>query len=353
MKGYLLLEDGTKLDGVLKGPPGVAAGWVVTNTAVVGFQEMATDPAYKGALLAFTYPEVGNVGVTEAFSESPRVQVSGLAVKVLSEFRSHCRAEDDFEHMLATAGVPCLCDVDTRGLAVHLREHGEMAAVLAPETADEAEVREKLRAAGRPAFEPGAPARAAQGENGPTVAVLNLGARRSLLDQLKQVCRPVLLPPDATAEQILEEEPTGLLISDGPALAEPPLAAAETVSELLGHLPILGCGLGHVTLGMALGCEVTFLKRGHHGANCPVRNLEDDEVGVTHQRHSVVLERDSVETNSEAQLTLEHINDGSVEGIVGADGTALGLQAMPAAPHPGAVNDEVESFIADLNSQHR
>ena len=132
MTGYILLSDGMRLDGQLRGAAKTAMGYLVANTGVVGFQEMATDPAYKGAVLALTYPEIGNVVVTGAFAESPGIQPIAMVVKVLSETQSHYLAEGSLEDALIQAGVPCLTGIDTRALAVHLREKGEMPAAVAP-----------------------------------------------------------------------------------------------------------------------------------------------------------------------------------------------------------------------------
>lgn len=351
MEGYLLLADGMRLDGVLNGAPETAIGWLVANTAVVGFQEMITDPAYRGAIVAFTYPEVGSVGVAEQFSESAGVQAAGVLVKVLSEFRSHYQAEEDLEQMLAGAGVPCLCGVDTRGVAVHLREEGEMAAAIAPAEVDEAELLDRLQGAGRPDYSPPQPGPGSGGDGGPKVAVLNLGIRRSELAQLARGCRPEVLPADATADDVLAAEPDGLFVSDGPGMTAPPQKAVQTVSELVGRLPVLAAGLGHVALGAALGCRLAFLKRGHHGVNCPVRNVQTGEVAVTSQRHSSVLDRGSVEDSPDVELTHEHINDRTVEGIATADETAVGLQFMPVPSEPGTVSAPIADFLANLGAE--
>ncbi len=345
MQGHLLLADGLRLEGTLRGAPQTAFGWLVANTSVVGFQEMATDPAYKGTILGFTYPEVGAVGVAERFAESASVQVAAVLVKVLSEFRSHYLAEDDFEAMLRAAEVPCLCGVDTRGVAVHLREHGEMAAAVVSEEADLDKVREQLKGFERPAFRASELPEPPRGGSGPRVAVLDLGMRASQLKQLSRCCAPVALPHDASPEQVTETDPAGLFISDGPATCLPPQGAVETVRSLAGELPIMACGLGNVALGLALGCRATFLRRGHHGANCPVRNLLTDEVSVTHQRHSVVLDRQSVEESDRVELLWENINDGTVEGIRAAELNATGLQDMLPGPCPGAVSPHIERFV--------
>jgi len=355
MTGYLLLADGERLEGTLHGaavPAAPAMGWLAANTAVVGFQEMATDPAYKHQVLAFTYPEVGNVGVAERFSESTAPQVAGLVVKVLNDHPSHYLSEASFESMLARGGVPCLSDVDTRALAVHIRRHGQMPAAIVPEGADRDEVQARLGALDRPEFEASeAPTRAGSAANSdgavrgvPTVCVLDLGIRRSQLAQLGRCGRPVVLRYDAGARDILAGEPAWVFVSDGPGAGLPPAAAVETLRALLGKVPILGCGLGHVALGLALGCEAEFLRNGHHGANYPVRNLLDGKAEVTHQRHTVALKRQSVLDNPEVELLWENMTDQTVEGIRARDGSAVGLQAVLAEPTVGAVNGHILEF---------
>ncbi|MFW6188791.1 MAG: carbamoyl phosphate synthase small subunit [Planctomycetota bacterium] len=345
MNGYLLLADGLRLDGTLRGAPGSAYGHLAANTSVVGFQEMATDPVYRGRILAFTYPEVGNVGVARPFNESAGVQAAALVVKVLSEFSSHYLAEDSMDEMLQGAGVPCLCGVDTRGVAVHLRENGEMAAAVAPARTDPEDVYDRLKQMKKPAFEPTEAPEAPEAEEGPVVAVLDLGVRRSQLAQLSRVSRPRLFPWDADPEQVRACEPAGLFISDGPGTAPPPKRTVETVRALRGSLPVLGCGLGHVAVGMACGCEPAFLRRGHHGANYPVRNRLDGSTAVTQQRHTVMLDRQSVESCEGVELVWENINDGTVEGIRSPDGSALGLQETLPAPQSGLVNAHLKRFV--------
>jgi carbamoyl-phosphate synthase small subunit len=348
MDGYILLSDGMRLEGRLAGEPKVARGWVVANTAVVGFQEMATDPAYKGLLLAFTYPEIGNVGAAAASGESPRVQAAGLVVKVLSVRRSHYLAEEDFEALLLRDGIPCLTDVDTRGLAVHLREHGEMAAAVAPADEDADALRESLQALERPRFLPTEPSANPDAPDGPKVAVLDLGLRRSEAAQLALCCRPVLLPHGADAAAVEAEGASGVIVSDGPGGGLPAEETVYAVASFVGKVPVLAWGLGHVALGMALGCEPTFLKRGHHGVNYPARCLAGGNPEVTCQRHTVMLDRGSVCAGEGTELLWENINDGTVEGIRSADGTATGLQFMPAA-QPAEVSAHLRRFIEAIS----
>ena len=348
MEGYILLADGMRLGGQIIGPAKVAPGRLIANTAVVGFQEMVTDPAYRGAILAFTYPEVGSVGVARRFAESEGVQVAGLAVKVLSEFRSHYLAERDFAEMLAADGVPCLTGVDTRALAVHLREAGEMSAAIAPADADSKEVQEALKQAAEPPSRPCGknPDSPAQGK--PLLAVLDLGARRSDLRQLAARCALRVHAQDASAKEILADRPAGLYVSDGPGYCEPPAAAVKALKDIVGRLPILACGLGQVALGMALGCRPTLLKRGHHGANHPVRDLATGAVQVTQQRHTLMLDRSSVDRCADAQVLCENLHDKTVEGIRSADGSVTGYQYILAAPEPDALNASILAFQSRL-----
>lgn len=348
MDGYILLADGKRLNGTLKGARKTVMGWLAANTAVVGFQEMVTDPAYKGRILAFTYPEIGNIGIAGAFSESPRVQVAGLVVKVLSEFRSHYLSEDSLENLLVNHDVPCLTDVDTRGLAVHLRENGEMPAMIAPASEAPSRFEDILAALDRPCFEPSKEVQLPAGANGPNVAVLNLGIRRSVLQQLDACCVAKVFPYDTAAETILAAKPAGVFVSDGPSNGMPPEQAVTALQKLVAAVPILACGLGHVALGMALGAKPVFLKRGHHGVNCPVRDVRDRRVEITAQRHTVALDRESLTRNKEVVLVSENVNDGSVEGIGTADGRATGRQSILASPWPGAVHPQIQHFVDGL-----
>ncbi len=349
MNGFILLADGTRLDGTLAGAPKTAMGWLAANTAVVGFQEMATDPTYKARLLVFTYPEIGNVGVTKAFSESPRIQAAGLVVKVLSEYRSHYLSEDSLDSLMKREDVPCLVGIDTRGLAVIIRDRGEMPAAITPADADAAALQKALAALERPRFKPTNGPAAPGAGSGKTVAVINLGIRRSTLQQLALCCSPQLLPYDANEQNVLASKPSGLFISDGPGGAAPPEQTVATIRQLVGKIPILAAGLGHVALGIALGCRPAFLKRGHHGANYPVRSLADGRVEITEQRHSVMLERESLTGNAAVALLMENLNDSTVEGIRTPDGLAVGLQATLAAAQPGAINPHIKQFIDRLS----
>jgi carbamoyl-phosphate synthase small subunit len=349
MKGCLILADGTRMDGTLAACSKTAFGWLAANTAVVGFQEMITDPAYKGRILAFTYPEVGNVGVNPGSSESPAVQVTGLVVKVLSGFYSHYLATGSLESLLSAQAVPCLTGIDTRELAIHLRDKGEMPAAIAPADADLGSLLSKLASAERLPFSPTEPmSPASKNVSGAAVAVLNLGIRTSELQQLNACCRTVLFPHNAKPAAILASRPAGVIVSDGPGASLPPSETVQTIQALLGRAPILACGLGQVALGMALGCKPAFLKRGHHGANYPIKNVLDGKLVVADQRHTIVLDRTSVKSSSKVELLWENLNDQTVEGIRTRDGSAVGLQSVLSAPQPGMVNPHIKAFVEGL-----
>jgi carbamoyl-phosphate synthase small subunit len=347
--GYILLADGMRLDGRLMGARKAATGYMAANTAVVGFQEIITDPAYKGSILAFTYPEIGNVGVTQQFSESDACQPAGVVVKSLSEYYSHYLSEDSLLSLMMKFETPCLTDIDTRALAVHLREAGEMPAAITAADADPNMLREILRQMARADFRgPGNLMSQLHG-NGPSVAVINLGMRNSELRQLSLCCAPRLFSYDTDAASVLTAKPAGILVSDGPCLGLPPQKTILTLKGLLGRVPILACGLGCVVLGAALGCNATFLRRGHHGANYPVRNTRDGGIELTQQRHSVLLDRRSVDANPAVELLYENVDDGSVEGIRSHDGSAVGIQALLVAPRPGEINTHIMGFVGGLD----
>jgi len=350
MSGILLLSDGTKFAGELEGAASPVTGWLTANTAVVGFQEMLTDPVYQNTLLAFTYPEVGNVGVTKIFSESQSIQPKGLIVRELCKSPSHYRAEGGFEEMLSGSGVPCLTGVDTRGLAVHLRKAGEMPAVIAPAGFDERALIKQLANEERPQWEKiDSPAMQAP-ENAPEVAVIDLGMRSSFAKQLCRCCKPARFSHDAVPDVILKNDPGAVIVTDGPSFNYPPQETVETIKNVCGRLPLLACGLGNIALGLAMGAKMTFLERGHHGANYPVRRLSDGKIETTRQQHSVILDRKSVEKCGNLNVSMLNVNDASVEGVMSEDGSAIGYQALLPVAGRSDTNRHLLDFIESINN---
>ncbi len=352
MDGFLLLADGTKLEGELRGGyDSPVTGWLTANTGVVGFTQMLTDPVYHKVLLSFTYPEIGNTGVERASLESEDIQPNALIVREVCSYPSHYRSEQGLLDFLNDSNTVCLSGVDTRWLAVHLRMKGEMPALIASEKheQEEADLLEKISDLQRPAWEKiRGKASPPQSNDSPNIVLIDLGMRNSFAGQISRCCQPTILQSNATPDTVWEQNPEALIVTDGPAFSHPPHGIVETLKSLTGRLPILACGLGSAALGMAMGCKVEYLQRGHHGANYPVRNIKDNSLENTQQRHSVVLNRGSVEDSENVELAFANVNDGSVEGIRTCDGSALGYQPLLSPRGKDGINSHILDFFGTI-----
>jgi carbamoyl-phosphate synthase small subunit len=349
-KAILLLEDGTAFDGLAFAAAGEAVGELVLYTGVVGYQEVVTDPSYRGTLVTFTYPIIGSYGVNDEDNESSALQPRGVIIHDYSTTVSNFRATGTFEDLLKKSGVVGIREVDTRAVAVHLREHGEMRAIIASAEADRAELLAKLKAAPSPLaadlvgelpLEVGcSPA----GEAKHRVVALNLGVRRSLLAQLAQLgCAVEVVPCAANAADLLARKPDGVLLAGGPGDPRVPGYAIEAARALLGKVPLLGIGLGHQILALALGGQVRRMKLGHHGVNYPVRNLVENRCDITAQNHSFVVDEAAVPACVE--VTHVNVNDQTIEGIRSRDAGASSVQFHPAPDDMGRPNKILERFL--------
>ncbi|MBK9517223.1 MAG: glutamine-hydrolyzing carbamoyl-phosphate synthase small subunit [Anaeromyxobacter sp.] len=353
-RGLLALADGATFEGTAFGAPGEASGEVVFNTSMAGYQEILTDPSYVGQMICMTYPEQGNYGVVAADDESDRIHATAFIVRHFAEVPSSFRAERSLDAYLKASGVVGLAGIDTRRLTRHLRTHGAQMGVVSS-SGSAAELVARARAL--PGMEgqdlasristpvryqwtgTGADAwtEAGRGQaEAPRfhVVAYDWGLKRSMLRLLaEQGCRITVVPGRTTAAEALALKPDGVFLTNGPGDPAAVAGAQETVSALLGRVPIFGICLGHQILSLALGARTYKLKFGHRGANQPVQDLSTGKVDITVQNHGFAV--DPASLGARARVTHVNLNDGTVEGIEALDAPAFSVQYHPeASPGP-------------------
>jgi carbamoyl-phosphate synthase small subunit len=359
-EALLVLADGTLFEGEAIGaepPGGVATGEVVFNTVLSGYQEVITDPSYAGQIITFTYPHIGNYGVTPADDESRRPFCRGVVVRDLARRRSNWRSSDDLSAFLARAGVPGIAGVDTRRLTRHIREAGSMPAAFG--TADEV----TLKAAA--AAEPGtdgldlvatvtcdAPYTVG---NGPyRVVAYDFGIKATILQNLSGIATVEVVPASMSADEVLARNPDGVFLSNGPGDPAMVAGAVDNIRGLLGNVPVFGICLGHQLLSRSLGGDTFKLKFGHHGGNHPVRNLASGQIEITSQNHNFCVDADSL---SGADITHLNLNDNTVEGLRCRDVPAFSVQYHPEAgpgPHDSRyLFDEFAELMRQTGAEPR
>jgi carbamoyl-phosphate synthase small subunit len=338
----LMLADGTAFPGWAVGALNdrEISGEVVFNTSMSGYQEIMTDPSYIGQLVNFTYPHIGNYGVNQEADEAPEPRAAGLIVNELSPDLRHWKSQKSLDGWLKEHGIGGVSGVDTRALTLHLRKHGSQNGYLSAADLNPASLLEKAR--NLPSMQglnladqAGCREPYRFAESGTrTVAVLDFGVKRSILDQLARTGFGVRVWPGSTpAETLLNSQPVGLLLSNGPGDPAPCTQAIATTRELLGQLPIFGICLGHQILALALGGRTYKLPFGHRGANHPVRDLVTGRISVTSQNHGFCVDPEGLP--EELRLTHINANDGTVEGLACPRRRALSVQYHPeAGPGP-------------------
>jgi carbamoyl-phosphate synthase small subunit len=346
----LALEDGKVFRGKAFGALAEAAGEVVFNTSMTGYQEVLTDPSYRGQLVAMTYPLIGNYGVNTEDVESRRPWVEGFIVRELSRVVSNWRSTQSLDEYLRQAGVPGIEGIDTRALTKHLRTVGALKAVLSSVDTDPDSLIEKARRSpglvGRDIVKEVSCDKAYDWQpdpkaQGPKVVVMDYGVKFNMLRQLKEVgCRVRVVPAWTTADQVMAERPDGILLSNGPGDPEPVPYAVETVRRLVKdppggrRVPIFGICMGHHFLTLALGGKTRKLKFGHHGANHPVKDLRTTKVAITVQNHGFVGDAETLKSKDVA-ITHMNLNDQTLEGLEHKRLPVFAVQFHPeASPGP-------------------
>ena len=351
----LVLADGAVFEGealgaALSGAGVVATGELVFNTCLSGYQEVLTDPSYAGQVIAFTYPHIGNYGVSPEDEQAGRPFCRGVVVRDVTDRPSNWRAADSLEGFLLRHGIAGITGVDTRRLTRHLREEGAMGCALG--TVGEAELREAARR------EPGTLGTDLVGEvttaepygaagpadGGPDLSVVayDYGIKTTILRNLSRIADVQVVPANTPAAEVLARRPDGVFLSNGPGdpSALPHLAAE--LRSLVGEVPLFGICLGHQLLATALGGSTYKLRFGHHGGNHPVKRLATGTVEITSQNHGYAVAEGSVEG---AELTHVDLNDGVLEGLGSPRLRAFSVQYHPeAGPGPHDARYLFEEF---------
>ncbi len=373
-KALLALEDGTTFNCRAFAGRGEVAAEVCFNTAMSGYQEVLTDPSYRGQMVAMTYPLIGNYGVNPQDVESRAVQVSAFLVKEYIDFPSNYRATTSLKEYLEQAGVLGVQCLDTRALTRHLRIHGAMRAVLSTEDLDPASLTAKAQASPglvgvdlvQEVTHPRAyrwdgegpgqeielgddmdPAAVWAGGRGRyKVLALDCGIKFNILRRMASRNLDLLVVPAATdAETIARLKPDGLFLSNGPGDPAAVTYVVDTVRALLGKLPVFGICLGHQMIGQALGGSTFKLKFGHRGANQPVMDLMTGKVEITSQNHGFCVDSESID-DPEVVTTHINLNDRTLEGLAHRRLPVFCVQYHPeAAPGPHDADYLFDRFI--------
>jgi carbamoyl-phosphate synthase small subunit len=337
----------------------VAAGELVFQTGMVGYQEALTDPSYAGQLLIFSYPLVGNYGVSAAANQSGRVHTRGAIVSNLMPSGGHIDADEDLEALLRLQGVPVVAGVDTRFLVRLVRTHGVLPAALAVGPAGHLPPPEDLLrlalsvdydttdfVAGCTTpelvwYPPSSP-------GGPRVVLVDYGAKQGILNCLLEKGAGVwLAPASMSTGDLLALRPDGILLSNGPGDPARLAYAVDTVRGLLqgANMPVFGICLGHQLLALAAGARTSKMPFGHRGVNQPVLELETGRVSITTQNHGYVVDPESIPPGY--RVTHTNLNDGSVEGMAHLSKPIWGVQWHPeASPGPADTRVVIERFLS-------
>ncbi|MCR9295887.1 MAG: glutamine-hydrolyzing carbamoyl-phosphate synthase small subunit [bacterium] len=353
----LALEDGTVFRGKSIGAAGETAGEVVFNTSMTGYQEILTDPSYRGQIVTMTYTEIGNCGTNADDVESDHPQVAGFVIRNDSRVDSNFRSQKGLTDYLVENQIVAIAGIDTRALVRHIREQGAMKGVLSTIDLDAASlvrkaqqspglvgrdlvrevIPERLREWNQKLFqleqsESESPSAADRETH---VVCLDFGMKwniaRHLFDQGNRV---TILPGTATADEVMDLNPDGIFLSNGPGDPEPLDYAIATIRELIGQRPIFGICLGHQLLSLATGAKTFKLKFGHRGSNQPVLNLETGRVEITSQNHGFCVDEASLPDCLE--ITHRHLNDDTIAGVRHKSAPAFSVQYHPeasAGPH--------------------
>jgi len=357
-RGFLALEDGTVFEGISIGADGERDGEVCFNTSITGYQEILTDPSYRGQIVTMTYPMIGNVGINVQDCESAQPHVAGFIVRESSRLRSNYRSEESLSDYLVKHSVVAIAGIDTRALVRRIRDRGAQRGVLSTIDSNHDSLVQKARNSpglvGRDLVREVVPGKAREwsedlhelasvttidssnsSAKGFHVVCLDFGMKWNIARHLaNRGNRVTILPGTASASDILSLAPDGVFLSNGPGDPEPLIYAQETIRQVLGKKPVFGICLGHQLLSLASGAKTFKLKFGHRGANQPVLQCGTGRVEITSQNHGFAVEESSLPNCLE--ITHRNLNDNTIAGVRHKDYPAFSVQYHPeasAGPH--------------------
>jgi carbamoyl-phosphate synthase small subunit len=367
---YVLLEDGTRLDGIACGADEHAVGEIVFTTSMSGYQEAMTDPSYAGQLITFTYPQIGNYGVSAQAMESDRIHARAAIMRAAVDREDAPGAERGWLSWLTDCGVPAITDLDTRALVRHIRDAGAMKGGVFPARTPQAEALELIHAepsmSGRDlarCVTPGEVTAVGGPGERPRIAMIDTGVKLSIIRNLRDRGATVELHPcTATAAELLANDPDAIFLANGPGDPAALDYIVDTVRELVGKRPVYGICLGHQLLCRAVGLETYKLPFGHHGANHPVKDLTTGRTEITSQNHGfAVLGPDGAKTIDTdeavrwetdfgaAELTHINLYDRTVEGLALRDVQGATVQYHPeAGPGPNDALYLFDRFVEEI-----
>ncbi|MGQ4807929.1 Carbamoyl-phosphate synthase small chain [Candidatus Entotheonellaceae bacterium PAL068K] len=366
MRAVLALADGTYFAGESFGAPGEASGEVVFNTSMMGYQEILTDPSYRGQIVTMTYPLIGNYGVNDEDFESPIPWVEGFIVKECSPVVSNWRARRSLPEFLQAYGIVGIAGIDTRALTRHLRDVGAQEGIISTLEADPTVLVARARTLpglsgrdlvcdvtcatpyaweqkGSSRHEPQRP----QGVS-PRVVAYDYGIKRNILRRLVDWgCRVTVVPASTPAAAVLDLQPDGIFLSNGPGDPAAVSYAVEQVKHCIKVKPVMGICLGHQILALACGAVTYKLKFGHHGGNQPIRDLQTERVLVTAENHGFAVDPRTLPAALE--VTHMNLNDDTIEGMRHRELPVFSVQYHPeASPGPHDAGYLFGQFMASM-----
>lgn len=354
--GFLALEDGTVFEGYSIGAEGERDGEVVFNTSLTGYQEILTDPSYRGQIVTMTYPMIGNVGVNLEDLESASPKIAGFIVRENSRIYSNYRAKDSLSDYLIRNNIVAIAGIDTRALVRRIRDRGAQKGIISTIDQNHESLIAKAKSSpglvGRDLVKEVMPSEAIQWSEAlhafstkgdestvagsvPHVVCLDFGMKWNIPRHLAfRGNRVTILPGSSSAEEVLSHNPDGVFLSNGPGDPEPLTYAIDTIRNLLGKKPVFGICLGHQLLSLASGAKTFKLKFGHRGANQPVLNCVSGQVEITSQNHGFAVEEATLPDCLE--ITHRNLNDNTIAGVRHKQFNAFSVQYHPeasAGPH--------------------